>query len=105
MGRRIYSIEELRQIIIPVAARHGLSKVYIFGSYARGDATEDSDVDLCIDAGMLRGLFALGSLYADLSEALDKKLDLITEKSLKYNTDKDFLNHLMRERILLYEAA
>ena len=77
--------------------------MFLFGSYARGCATASSDVDLCVDASSLRGMFALGALYADLEDALKKKLDLITVGSLKYNTDVQFLNNLRKDQVLLYE--
>ncbi|MBR1730900.1 MAG: nucleotidyltransferase domain-containing protein [Ruminococcus sp.] len=105
MSDRIYTLNEIKNIIAPIAARYGVDKVYLFGSYARGDADESSDIDLCIDAVALRGLFALGSLYADLEDALGKELDLITVKSLKYNNDNSFKDSLQKERVLIYEAA
>ena len=72
MTSKVYSIEEIKDIVAPIAQMHGVNKVYLFGSYARGVATASSDVDLCIDAPTLRGLFALGGLYADFEEALGK---------------------------------
>ena len=99
----IYTIGELRSIIAPIAKRHNVNSVYLFGSYARGSATGMSDVDLCVDASALKGMFALGSLYADLEDALQKKLDLITLDSLKYNTDSRFLENLRKDQVLLYE--
>ncbi len=103
MNNTIYSIDELRQLISPVAKQHGVNKVYLFGSYARGSATEDSDVDLCVDAAALRSLFAIGALYADLENTLQKKLDIVTLNSLKYNTDKKFIDNLRKDEVLLYE--
>ena len=103
MNSAIYSIDELRRLISPIAKNHGLNKVYLFGSYARGSATENSDVDLCIDASSLRGLFAIGTLYADLEDTLQKKLDIVTFGSLKYNNDKKFVNNLHKDEVLIYE--
>ena len=103
MSNGVYSIEDIQNIVFPIAKQHGVDRVYLFGSYARGEATDNSDIDLCIDAAALRGMIAMGALYADLSDALKKKLDLITEKSLKYNTNERFLENLRRERVLLYE--
>lgn len=45
----IYTVEEIRRCITPVAVRYRLKAVYLFGSYARGEATDESDIDLLID--------------------------------------------------------
>ena len=105
MEQKTYSIEEIRDIIAPILKRHHVDRVYLFGSYARGEATEQSDIDLCIDAAAIRGMFALGGLYADLEEALKKQLDIVTVKSLKYNTNTAFLENMRKDRVLIYEAA
>ena len=99
----VYTINELRSIVAPIAKQHNVRSVYLFGSYARGSATSVSDVDLCVDAPAMRGMFALGSLYADLEDALRKELDLITLGSLKYNTDSRFIENLRKDQVLLYE--
>ena len=75
-----------------------MGRVYLFGSYARGEATQNSDIDLRVDKGRLRGLFALGALYADLEDHLGKKLDLLTTGSL----DQKFLQSIANEEVLLY---
>ena len=103
MQTQVYSIDEIREIVAPIAKQHGVDKVFLFGSYARGDATPASDVDLCVDAPKLRGLFALGGLYADLEDALKKSIDVVTTGSLKYNKDEAFLENLRKDRVLLYE--
>lgn len=72
MTRRVYTINEIKGIVVPIAKKHGVNKVYLFGSYARVEATPSSDVDLCVDAPALRGLFALDALYADFEGALGK---------------------------------
>lgn len=54
-----YSIDELRRIIAPIANAHGVKSVSVFGSYSRGSASADSDVDLKIEKGQLRSLFQL----------------------------------------------
>ena len=102
MSDRIYTIDEIRDRISPVAAKYGVDKIYLFGSYARGNATPSSDIDLCVDAPGIRGLFALGGLYADLEASLEKGLDLITANSLNYSDDKVFLDNIQKERVLIY---
>ena len=103
INKDIYTVNELRRIVAPIAKQHNVQSVYLFGSYARGSASSASDIDLCVDAPALRGMFALGSLYADLEDALRKKLDIVTLGSLKYNPDSQFIENLRKEQILLYE--
>ena len=83
----IYTIDELKKRVIPVAQKYRLPAVYLFGSYARGEATEHSDIDLLIDrAGSAifgRGLLGMAAVHHDLSEALGKKLDLMTTVALE----------------------
>ena len=95
---RIYTIEEIKSIVAPIAAAHDVGRIYLFGSYARGEATASSDIDLRVDKGNLKGLFALGALYADLEDSLEKQLDLLTTGSL----DQKFLQKIAKEEILIY---
>lgn len=97
---RVYTIEEIKSIVAPIAAIHNVDKIYLFGSYARGEATPNSDIDLRVDKGRLRGLIALGALYADLEDGLGKKLDLLTTGSL----DQKFLQHISKEEVLIYAS-
>ena len=46
-----YTVAEIRQLILPIAQRYGVERVFLFGSYARGDAMPGSDIDLRIDSG------------------------------------------------------
>jgi predicted nucleotidyltransferase len=93
-----YSIEEIKTIVEPIARKYGVERVYLFGSYARGDVTENSDVDLRIDKGSLKGLFALCGLYAEIEEALQMKVDILTTGSL----EDGFLRKIQKEEVLLY---
>ena len=81
----IYSIEEITEKIRPIAERHNLREVYLFGSYARGDATEESDVDLLFKSAEQHGLFWLSGLYNELSDALHKDVDLVELNALDRN--------------------
>ena len=107
----LYTVEEIAERILPIALKYQLPAVYLFGSYARGTATERSDIDLLVDtAGTnLKGLFALGALYCDLEEALEKKIDLITvssfEQEVQMPSEIDFRSTVMKERVELYAAA
>ena len=107
----IYAIEALKEMIAPIAKKYHLPAVYLFGSYARGTATEVSDIDLLVDTTgtSLTSLLALGALYCDLEEALKKPIDLITISSLEQRaqmpSDLDFRKAVMEERVKLYAVA
>ncbi|MCD8152744.1 MAG: nucleotidyltransferase domain-containing protein [Clostridiales bacterium] len=107
----IYTIEEISRRILPVAEKYKLPAVYLFGSYARGTATEDSDVDLLVDVSgtQIKGLFALGELYCDLEASLEKKIDVITVQSLQQpvqmSSEIQFRDHIWKEKVNLYAAA
>ena len=95
-----YTIDEIREIVAALAARYGADRIYLFGSYARGDANKDSDIDLRIDKGAIRGL-QMGGLAADLEDALGIPVDLGPTGSL----DSKFLNSISDDEVLLYEAS
>ncbi|GBU20399.1 nucleotidyltransferase [Fibrobacteres bacterium R8-0-B4] len=68
------TISKISEAVQAVAPVYGIDSVYLFGSYARGDATEDRDCDLRVVGGDIPTLFALGGLYEDIdnSEVLRK---------------------------------
>lgn len=78
--QHVYSLEEIREIAVPIAQRHQLKRLTLFGSYARGEATAQSDLDFRADVPADFGLFRLSALQGDLEDAFHKKVDLITER-------------------------
>lgn len=78
----VYSFEEIVERVRPVAEKYGLRSVYLFGSYARGDADDDSDVDLLVDAENVHG-FRFFGMYDDFCTALEKEVDMVTLNSLE----------------------
>ena len=104
----IYSIEQIKERIEPVALKYSLPTVYLFGSYAKGEANEDSDVDILVDktGTALRGLFAMGGLYNDLCEAVGKPIDLITTSALEHKYTKErtpwIIENLNKEKVKIY---
>ena len=101
MNDKIYSIEEIKNRISPIAMRYGVERVYLFGSYAKGCATVKSDIDLRIDKGALKGLFALSGMRLDICDVLSKDVDLLTTNSL----DEKFRNRIREDEVLIYERA
>lgn len=80
-----------REEILRVAAQHGAHNVRVFGSVARGEAGEESDVDLLVDLEPGRSLLDLGGLQAELESLLARRVDVVTEAGLYW---------LLRRRIL-----
>ena len=103
----IYSVEELKQRIAPVAEKYGLREVYLFGSYARSEATEQSDVDILIDrtGSKIRGMFEMGGLYEDLRASIGKEVDLVTTQTLEQSSTRQrsplFIQNIQAERMRL----
>ena len=71
-----------RDEILAVAAEHGASNVRVFGSVARGDDDDASDIDLLIDLEPGRSLFDLAGLHVDLQEKLGGRVDVVTVAGL-----------------------
>ena len=84
-------IQEKRGAILEIAARHGAYNVRLFGSVARGEADEASDVDILVELEPNRSLLDLGGFLADMQDLLGCKVDVVTEKGLKTR---------IRERVL-----
>lgn len=87
----VLSIEELQEKIGPIARKYGLKAVYLFGSYARNEATDASDVDILIDrsGSKIKGLFDMGGLYEELCAGVGKEIDLVTTQTLEQESTKN----------------
>ncbi len=75
-------IESHRAEIRALAERHGLRDVRIFGSMARGDADEASDVDLLVTLPPRRTGLALGALLMDVQDLLGRRVQVVTSRGL-----------------------
>jgi hypothetical protein len=89
------TLEELlkakREEILRVCAKYGARNVRVFGSIARREADEESDVDFLVDMEAGRSLFDLGGLQYELEQLLGRPVDVVTERGLKAR---------IRERVL-----
>ncbi len=84
-------VKSRREEILRVAAQHGAHNIRVFGSVARGEAGEESDVDLLVDLEPGRNGLDQAGLILDLEELLGRKVDVVTEAGLYW---------LLRRRIL-----
>lgn len=74
----ILTIKQIKERIRPVIQKYDITEVYLFGSYARGEANRDSDVYIYCSHGNVKSLFDEVGLIQDLEEALGKKVDVVT---------------------------
>jgi len=76
------SIEEIKRVVTPIFESHGVTKAILFGSYVKGEATEDSDIDLVVETeDYVRG-FAFFGIAADVEDVLSKEVDLICGRNI-----------------------
>ena len=97
----IESTNALRNIILPIALKYGVERIFLFGSMARGDSDENSDYDFLISKGSLRSLIQYASFVSELEALLDRHVDVITDTS----SDKNIINTAMQEGVLIYERT
>jgi predicted nucleotidyltransferase len=100
----IYTIDEIKERIRPVAEKYNLPAVYLFGSYARGEADEKSDVDIVVDlrGTAVKGLFEYAGVYLDLTERFDKEIDMIEEEVLLSTDDNRFVSNIRKDMVKVY---
>ncbi len=96
----IYTIDEIRRKVVPIAKKYGVKKLSLFGSYARGEADDQSDVDFLIERGKIVGIEYFGFVY-DLEDELGCHVDVVTTGI----SDKEFLADIQKDEVLLYEAS
>lgn len=89
--------QKLREYLPQIKEKYQIEKIGIFGSYVKGEQTENSDVDLLIEfTPQARfGLITFCELENNLSEKLGKKVDLVMKKSLKPNLSKNILKEVI----------
>jgi predicted nucleotidyltransferase len=72
-------LKEKREAILHICAKHGARNVRVFGSVARGEAGEGSDLDLLVEFELGQSLLDHAALILDLEDLLGRKVDIVTE--------------------------
>ena len=72
------TIKDIKNRVKPIADKHNIKDIYLFGSYARGEANRNSDVDIYCDSGDVKSLFDLSALKEEFENALGKRVDVVT---------------------------
>lgn len=81
MKGNVYTVNDIKEKLIPVFKKHNIKKAVLFGSYANGSADNRSDIDIMVDSN-LRGLAFYG-LLEDVVNAIGKSVDLLDKQQIK----------------------
>ena len=90
--------KEIFEKIIQVLKNQGAKKIFIFGSYIRGEERPQSDIDIIVEFLERKSLLDIVGIEQDLSEALGIKADLLTEKSIS----PYLIDRIKKERVVIY---
>ena len=93
-------IEEIKDAVSKFGKQYGIKNAYLFGSYAKGEANEQSDVDIIIEKGELQTYKAYSGFLYSLEDELETSINLLTTDSVKPR----FFELIKNDRILLYGA-
>jgi uncharacterized protein len=98
------NFEQIRNLapqLMAIAKKHGIAKVYIFGSVARGDATAQSDVDFLVEMQEGASLFGVGGFHYETEKLLGVPVDVVPISTLAQVEDQAFVTRVQREAVAL----
>ena len=99
-GNKVYTIEEIRAKAVPIAKKYGVKKLSLFGSYARGEADAQSDLDFLYDKGngKIQSTFEYIEFIYDLEGEFGCHVDAVSTGI----QDKKFLTEIQEDEVILY---
>ena len=92
------TLEQIRAAVAEVAPKYGIEKVYLFGSYARSDADEESDCDFRVEGSKIDSLYDICEIFDELSEKLGRKADIVLKKNIK----PEIYDNMREDEVLIY---
>lgn len=101
----IYTLDDIVAKIIPIAKQYNISKVYLFGSYARGEEDENSDIDIALE---LEDVSKYMDIYGNLSSIFGGNVDILLVSDLlspRTNIGALVKKSFLNDRILLYHKS
>ena len=99
MDKSVLTLEQIKRIVKPIAEKYHVEAVYLFGSYARGEADGDSDLDFLVFAGNKCKPVMVFAIAEELHEAFQKKIDAF--EICEINQGTAFYDTIMREKVLV----
>ena len=90
-------ISNIRRRVVPILKRHEIKRAALFGSFARGEQTAHSDLDLLVEFRRGKNLFDLVALKMDLEIKTGRKVDLLTYRSLH----RSIRDRVLSEQVIL----
>lgn len=102
MTNTIFSLDEIKERLAPIATEYGVNKILLFGSYSRGTADSESDLDFYIeDKGELHSLLELSGMILDLEECFGCEIDLLSGKI----EDSTLFNNILNEGVVVFDQS
>jgi predicted nucleotidyltransferase len=95
---KIYGIDEIKRISVPIAQKYGVKKISLFGPYARGEQKDISDIDFLIEKGSIKGWDFFGFIN-NLEDDLGVRVDVLTYDALKESP----IAEIVKDEVVLYE--
>ena len=102
-GDKVYTLEEIRAKAVPIAKKYGVKKLSLFGSYARGEADSQSDLDFLYDKGngKIQSTFDYIDFIYDLENEFGCHIDAVSVGI----QNKKFLSEIQQDEVLIYEES
>jgi len=96
--KNVLTLSTIKKTIKPILNKYGITDINLFGSYARGEANINSDIDIYCDKGKIKNLIEQGKMEDELEKALNKEVDVIFNSS---KMDPFFKEQIMEDMIKL----
>ena len=106
MTNKIYTFDEIKAMLADVAPEYDVERIYLFGSYARGEATEESDLDLYVEKFEFKPFHSIFSFMGRMEELFNKNIDVVSsgaERFAKDSFDRSLFENIRKERLICYE--
>ena len=99
MDGKVFSLDDIKAMVKPIAQKYQVEAIYLFGSYARGEADEESDLDFLVFGGLSFKRILVLDIAEELRIVFQKEVDAFEISEL--NTDSEFYRRVMEEKVII----